>query len=426
MKLKRFLSVTMSMLFAATLVACGGGGSNNSNNGGNGNPNVPTNPVVDNQVPVVIDKGSLLPGGGYNNTPNVPYVNVTICQSGTSNCATLDHIIVDTGSTGLRVFENAGVGTVLSSTPYVTDTNGLVLSQCMQFADSFAWGTVKKVDVKIGNKVASNIPIEVLGDSKFTSIPSSCINTGGTNANTIAKFGAKGILGIGNFINDCGLYCEDVSNNTVYYVCDPANINSCSNVAIAQTYQVVNPITKFDKDNNGSVLTLDSVASNGAVSSGGVLTFGVGTQTNNTVSGQFYSVNYMGGYNVTYNGNSNVLGIVDSGSSVYFFNNSNIAQCTGNLSGFYCPTNDTPISATLSGSNNVSTNVNFTIGNALSLVNGHSDYYVQPKLAATSSDLNSNFSTMFDLGLPFFYGKSIATTIEGTTHHKGTGAGVIF
>nr|WP_249193126.1 DUF3443 family protein [Burkholderia cenocepacia] len=40
------------------------------------------------------------------NAQNVLYTSVTICMPGTSNCQTIDNVLVDTGSFGLRLFNS--------------------------------------------------------------------------------------------------------------------------------------------------------------------------------------------------------------------------------------------------------------------------------------------------------------------------------
>ena len=66
----------------------------------------------------------------------------------------------------------------------------------MPFASGFTWGSVKRADITIGNRTASNIPIQVIGDGAFTT-PADCIARGGADLSTAKSLGANGILGIG-------------------------------------------------------------------------------------------------------------------------------------------------------------------------------------------------------------------------------------
>ena len=52
---------------------------------------------VNNVLPIVVDAG---PTGNY---ANGAFATVTVCAPGTSSCQTIDHVLVDTGSVGLRL-----------------------------------------------------------------------------------------------------------------------------------------------------------------------------------------------------------------------------------------------------------------------------------------------------------------------------------
>src|SRR5512140_1262077 len=77
----------------ALLVAAACGGSSNKQLAAGG-PNV---------VPISVT-GT---GCGANAYLNEPCVSVTICVPGTSQCQTVPNVLLDTGSTGLRVFKKA-------------------------------------------------------------------------------------------------------------------------------------------------------------------------------------------------------------------------------------------------------------------------------------------------------------------------------
>ena len=89
------------LLLLIPLAACGGGGNNNSNNGGGGTP------PVNNVLPVVSNLGVT---GNY---ANGVFASVTVCAPGTTNCQTIDNVLVDTGSYGLRLFAGQVQGLAL-------------------------------------------------------------------------------------------------------------------------------------------------------------------------------------------------------------------------------------------------------------------------------------------------------------------------
>lgn len=427
MNIKSILKASIIGIFVSILTACGGGGGGGDNNGsntGNNNPSTPT--VVDNQTNLVIDQGPILPNNTYPNAANVIYTTVTVCQQGTTDhCIPIDHVLVDTGSTGLRLLASAVDSTVWGNSPYATQ-NGQTMAECMQFADGYTWGTIKKLDIKVSNETATNIPVQIIGDYSYTGVPTSCANTGGKAENDLTTLGAKGIIGIGYFKQDCGSYCEQVANNTLYYTCDPTNTANCTNVAVPVAQQVVNPVSAFPQDNNGSTITLNSAGAPQATGSG-TLTFGVGTRDNNGItSGQFYQADSSGTFKVTYKGVTQQA-IVDSGSSVFFFSDPSIPTCSqSGFAGFYCPASVTTISSLFSGYNGNNATINFNIDNAQNLYTNYGSDMVQPTLSASSSSFNGSLSGVFDLGSPFFYGRSVTTVIEGGSTSKGTGPGVVF
>ncbi len=89
----RLLGSTLLGLALVVLTACGGGG-------GGGSGIASSNSLAANAMRVTVDAGP----AGTNYNVNRLYADVTICQAGNSRlCQTIDHVLVDTGSTGLRV-----------------------------------------------------------------------------------------------------------------------------------------------------------------------------------------------------------------------------------------------------------------------------------------------------------------------------------
>ena len=106
---------------------------------------------------VFIDNGP----AGANNIINVPFVSVTLCRPGTSTCQTIDHLLVDTGSYGLRIIA-PGVLDPALALPAITGGAGNPAGECAQFFSEFLWGSVHRADVKIAGKTAPSLPNSLL------------------------------------------------------------------------------------------------------------------------------------------------------------------------------------------------------------------------------------------------------------------------
>ena len=103
-----FLKLAIAAILALLLAACGGGGGGGSSASSSAsNASAPTQSVTNtssstqvlaaNAVAVTVDSG-------VSGVPNMPFVSVTVCTPGTTQCQTINHVLVDTGSWGLRVF----------------------------------------------------------------------------------------------------------------------------------------------------------------------------------------------------------------------------------------------------------------------------------------------------------------------------------
>ena len=88
------------------------------------------------------------------------------------------------------------------------------LLECTQFVDGYSWGPVALADVKIAGESAGSVPVQVIGDPGFTTVPTNCSGTGKAE-DTVAAFGANGLLGVGVFAQDCGAGCVSNAANMV-------------------------------------------------------------------------------------------------------------------------------------------------------------------------------------------------------------------
>ncbi|SOE53572.1 Protein of unknown function [Burkholderia sp. D7] len=394
------------------LAACGGGGgdsgsssvssggsSSSSSSGSSGSGSGSGSSSTPSAQPIASTASNTVPitvGPGAQNFVNIPNVSVTVCAPGTSNCQTINNIQVDTGSYGLRLASDAATQ-IIGSLPVAQSTSNGQLAECTQFADGFTWGTVRTADVKIGGEIASGIPIQVVGDLPDSTVPlNGCIN--GSNESTSRQLGANGILGVGVAATDCGVTCTNAGTSN-YYSC-PSGTN-CTAIGVPVAQQVVNPVTKFAVDNNGVIVQLPPVATS-AASVTGTLVFGIGTQSNNTLTGATsYLSTSFGNLTGTYKGSA-VTTIVDSGSNGLFFTDSSLPACTSTFTDFYCPANATALSATVTGLNGVTGTVNFTVQNAQTLAASGTSYALNGLAGSIGS-----FPTLFDFGLPFFFGRYV-------------------
>lgn len=385
---------------AALLTACGGGGGESA----------PAIPALTNRVSLTVDGGPA--DSGYN--VNRLYTDVTVCQPGSTACQTIDHVLVDTGSTGLRLLASVmAAGLNLSR---MTGTSGFPLLSCAQFIDNtFAWGPVATADIVLGGKRASTVPIQVIADPGFANPPSGC-SGGGTAVSTAAMFGANGIIGLGLFKEDCGPACATTTHNGFYYTCTTASCATTTGSKASLAQQLKHPVPLFATDNNGVLIDLPAVSAAGASSLSGTLVFGINTQANNQLgSAAVLTTNPVGDITTLFDGRSLTSSFLDSGSNGLYFDSSAIPSCVGNSIGFYCPQTLTTLSATLVGANAVTRPVSFSIGNATSMF-VNSSKTVLPALSGTMGDLNT-----FDWGLPFFYGRRVFFGIEGQASSLGVG-----
>jgi hypothetical protein len=413
-----------ALLFVcAALAGCGGGSGGSASSPQAGSASPASNPTA------ASPSGASAPSGGaasnvatsapQSTTPNVQPIavttapgltrnmlttSVTLCQPGTSNCATIDNIQVDTGSHGLRILASAlPAGFTLAA---VGSGSG-VTGECAVFGGGYAWGAVRSADVRMAGQLASAIPIQLISDPSLPTVPTDCAGSGPAML-TVSSLRANGILGVGLFAADCGSGCVNAALPRWYYSCDASGNCLASTQALAQ--QVTNPVSSFALDNNGVVIDLPSIADAGAVSVSGSLIFGIGTQANNTLGGaSVVRANSQTGYVVTSSaGQTYSTSYVDSGSNAFFFSNSQLPQCGY----WYCPSSTQSASASIVGTDGASNTVSFSIGNSTALFASSNNAF---------DNLAGIASNSFGWGLPFFFGRRVYTAIASRATSAGPG-----
>jgi hypothetical protein len=407
--------VILALMPLALLGACGGGGGGGTASGGGGPP-PPTQmiatPGPPNVEPLTMDAGPA-------NAVNTAFVTITVCIPSTTTCQTIDHIEVDTGSSGLRILADVPFKLNL---PSEMSAGGLAIAECLQFADGSSFGPVAKADLQLpkSGKTASNINVQIIGATGWT-VPKDCP---GKAENSVAVFGTNGILGVGPFLQDCGSGCAQppIIPGT-YYTCPTPS--TCAGATATTLEQVANPVSQFASDNNGVIVEMPAIASGGAINpTGGALVFGIGTQSNNALgSATVLMASATDGFILaTYNGTMNLNAALDSGSNATFFTDNSIPTCPSNAN-FYCPNSTlNNLSATLQGTTGTMTTAYFTVVNAENAFNANPNATAMPGLSGPIGALpGSNITIQFDLGMPFFFGKNVFTAIENQSTPGGMG-----
>jgi hypothetical protein len=366
-----------------------------------------------NVVPISVNGGPLVPTTIYT---NAAFVSVQVCAT-SGACQTIPDILVDTGSFGLRLLASE---VTVPLTP-ITDGSGNTLYDCVQFVDdSFLWGAVAPANIIVGGETATSTSIQLIANPSF-SIPSGC---SGTNEDTQTLLGANGILGIGPEPFDCGLACDPSAGGTpptVYYLCSSGG--SCSTTFVScgtlcqdanPNQQVTNPVVVFPTDNNGTILTLPAV-NDVAATVTGTLTFGIGTESNNTLpsTATLFTLDSSDNFTTNFVTQALTASFIDSGSNGLFFPDSSLTVC-GDAPSWYCQA-ATSLSATNVDPNNGSTTntVTFNVDDFDTVTQANPSAAAFSNLAGPMPCTASPCS--FDWGLPFFYNRSVFTAIDGTT-----------
>lgn len=341
---------------------------------------------------------------------NEPCVAVKFCQPGTSNCTTISHVLLDTGSYGFRVFSSA-----LGYLNLSQNVSGL--AEVVHYADgSCDWGPVKVADIYLGGQKAPNVPIQVI-DASYKSIPGSAGCTSPESDPQLSGFNA--ILGVGLWSNDCP-NCVSSAPSGNYYNC---STGTCTPTSVSAANQVTNPIALLSSTyNNGILISLSAIGSNfGSNSVTGGATLGVdtisgypspgspdGTNTANAPNMRAFPADSSLFFNTIYKGNLYSNSFIDTGSNFWNFSDNSITQCSD---GFYCPVTNQNLTAIPGGGSAVS----FSIGNASSVINSN------PAYNNVGVYLDPSFDS-FDWGIPFYFGRNVFHIIKGKTSiNLGTG-----
>jgi hypothetical protein len=384
---------TALLLLALNLAGCGGGSGGGAAGSGGGAPAAPTlSPTTNNVIATPAYNVVALNISPSSGNVNILWASITICVPGTTTCQIIPNMLVDTGSSGIRILSSALPTSF--ALPQETGSGGGPVAECAQFASGYTWGAIKTADIKIGGEQAVSLPVQVIDDVGATAVPAACSATG-ASVGTAANLSANGILGISNLINDFGSYFE-------------CPLSGCVAMAEPSLLQVRNPVPAFSMDSNGFIIELPSIPSTGA-----------GSVTGALGAASVIPLDSFGNLTTVYKGANLPNSFLDSGSNLMIFQDAGIPLCAAPYATMDCPASTLMLNASIHGVTGAAVTVNFSVANANALIaTGNTTFN---NLAATSASITS-----FDWGLPFFLGKNIYFAISAASTTSGNGPYIAF
>ena len=384
-------------------------------------------PTGPNTTEIVVDSGP--PGAFSLGVTNVPYVTIKVCRPGSaSDCVTIDHVMLDTGSIGLRVLKSRVASLGLSDIPVAADSSSATpagrAAECYPFVLGAVWGPLATADLHIGGESATSLTFQLIDDDRATAhpAPANCqAAANGALLDSAAMLGANGILGIGMVNIDCGLTCLNNAYSggyALYYSC-PAGSPACAPAAMPAASQVRNPVSLFAVNNNGAMIAMPALPALGATVAKGRLVFGIGTQANNQIplAATMYLVDpnpaspsYL--YVATQVGSRRYPNsYVDTGSNAMFFDDVALPKAcqvsAGTASGWYCPPTAWHQTATFIDALGTTGTVEFSVESADTLFSSGASAFAN--LGGTAGQPADTFVW----GMPFFYGRKVFVSIWG-------------
>ena len=340
------------------------------------------------------------------------FVDVTVCNA-KQQCRTVPNVLVDTGSPGLRLHRQALGGLSLDE---VTILDQRPLGKWSHFGSGDLWSRVHWAQVRIGGvETTQAIPIELFDDPS----PDEILPAGYGSVDLRGqrdRIPGNGILGIS----------PRHHARTGYFVFE-APWGATSNgrwdrVFVGEAVQVVNPIVHFPAPyDNGSVISLPEVDWRaGQDSAQGWLGFGIGLPTEMLfphgrrvisheldASGQFPGK--LGQHQVDL--------MLDSGTNLLRLDLEHFGFARhGRFKDYYDPATLTPIDlSVVSAAHEIKLAQPLHIGPADSLRKTLQGYGVLPMLAI-GPEMPNGQEPRNVLGLPFFFGRTVATGLRGAVN----------
>ncbi|MDD3265597.1 MAG: DUF3443 family protein [Burkholderiales bacterium] len=291
-----------------------------------------SNPPV--QIPISIGAG--LNGDGI----NTMYVSITLCtNSAGTNCQTIDNIILDTGSFGLKINKSALPESFVLQMPRVTTTDDQMVYACNTFGSGYVFAEEHYGILKLANTMTNNVIVQIIENSPSAEIPDDCIAKGPFD--DFANFGANGIIGVNPAIgldnSSILLYKKDINGNYVA-------LSSGESAIVPMLNK--NPLPNLSSNNNGFVISIPPVTQNTNTNVSGTMILGVNTSSMNQVTNKTNLVvasesdlssvcNSACFYSKINNPESTIPAVFDSGTNSWVFMNDELQSSACSYG--YCP-----------------------------------------------------------------------------------------
>ena len=394
LKIKTFISLSLVLL--VILSACSAGSGSDITN----EVLVPVPKPSNSNLMISISSNS----GVCSRTINGPCVSVTICSpTNPTSCQTIDDILIDSGSVGLRIFSSELNSSLRNSLP-AESINNQPIANCVGYGDlSVNWGPVAIANISLGNEsTTKSIPI-LLIDASYIDNGAACLQNYNSTGQTFhlqtspADFRYNGILGVASRVYD---------NVTDYFSCTNSSCSKSPTIKDNNSQLLANPIAFLPKSyESGITFKFPVIGNRGAINAVGYAVFGVGSNKDNTFESdvKIYPISNCTDVFIcmptTLEGSSIEHGFLDTGSNFFYFNDANIKK---NNYGYYIPSSIITLSPI---NNSIPTNINIA------------NYDIITKTRNTSFNNNGvkTDDNILDYGLPFFFGKTIYICFAGMT-----------
>lgn len=332
------------------------------------------------------------PRSGFNRL----VLSVTVCEPDRGRCATIDDVMVDTGSTGLRL-EASAVPSWLRL-PSLLGPDHQPLAECLHFVHDDAWGLLYRADVRMGGLTAPRLPVQIIADGDDPQ-PASC-------PRSTVRPTSNGTLGLSPDLTDCRGPCRQDPSHPGYYTCRDG---TCVPVQgdVEPAYRLPNPVPALPRHNNGFVVELPAAPPGGAAEIAGTLTFGVGTSaTNQLGASHVLPLDGHGRYTTVHDGRRYPASIIDSGTETYVLADDHLPRCES-LAWAYCADPERQLESDMIGDDGARFPMRFEVGDYRAIRDRRVG--VSDRLAVAADPA----SPTFVWGAPFFMGKRVSIVLDG-------------